>query len=111
LPECFDTAALRTLVDGVPGLPARHLGGEGDGHEMVDLDVFARGEFLHLTGETVWNLRGDRGHGGGWRMRLRKAPGWDDLDAESGGTVKVADVSTDHTPDTGFSVASWSIGS
>ena len=43
LPECLNVAALRPLLDRIPGFPARDLRCKGNGHEVIDLDVFAGG--------------------------------------------------------------------
>lgn len=76
LPEFRDAAALRPLLDGVPGFPTRDLGGKGNGHELINLDVLAGGKLLDLTGKAVGNLSGKRGHDRGWRTSLRNAAGW-----------------------------------
>ena len=75
LPECLNVAAPRPLLNRIPAFPTRHLGGNGNGHEVIDLDVFAGGKLLSLTGETIGNLGGERSHGCGWRWSLRKLAG------------------------------------
>ena len=110
LPECVSVAALRPVLDRVPGFPTRHLGGKGNGHQVVDLNVFAGGKFLDLTGETVRNLSGECGHGCGWRRSLRKLAGWTISMPNRSAPAKsrMLHVTTYLTP---ASKASWRIGS
>ena len=72
LSERVSAPALRPLLDGIPGFPARDLGGKGDGHQMVDLDVLEGGELLNLTGKAVGNLNDQHGHGCGRQMSSRE---------------------------------------